>query len=101
MTYPTPTPTIHLPLLRFRSFPAEDGLVRLEYAKGKMAGGTVRARGTIDFRQPPGELNIDVTAEKLNVKQLPKDWTLPPGTAGTLSGDLRFRTSLDKVKKEK
>ena len=68
----------------------EDGLVRLEYARGKMAGGTVRARGTIDFRTPPGRLDLDVTAERLDVKRLPKGWALPPGTTGELSGELQL-----------
>jgi hypothetical protein len=96
---------VDLPAMKLRVVEAhgrltvEDGLVRLEYAKGKMAGGTVRAEGTIDFRTPPGQLDIGVTAQGLDVKRLPKGWALPKGTAGQLSGEFRFRHPLDGVAK--
>ena len=65
----------------------ENGVVTLTDVNGKTAGGTLRVDSKLDFAATPSVLTFDVTAQGLNIPQLPKTWGLPPLDAGQLEGD--------------
>ena len=71
-----------------------NGVVRLEDVSGTTANGEIRTSGTIDFLQPPGQLDLTVVAKSLDVASLPRSWSLPKGAQGKLSTKLSFRMPL-------
>jgi hypothetical protein len=64
----------------------EDGVVHLSDVQGRTAEGTIQANGVLNFRSHPTQLQFDVTAQHLDLRQLPRKWPLPPTVDGRLSG---------------
>jgi hypothetical protein len=65
----------------------DDKVVRLGDVRGQTAGGEVRTSADLDFRGKASRLEFKVHAAGLNVRQLPKSWSLPPQIEGKLDGD--------------
>jgi hypothetical protein len=64
----------------------EDGVVTLTEVKGHTAEGTIQTNGILNFRSQPTRLQFDLTAQRLELRQLPHKWPLPPAVDGRLSG---------------
>jgi hypothetical protein len=64
----------------------EDGVVHLTDVQGRAAEGTIRTNGVLNFRSQPAKLQFDLTAQRLDLRQLPHKWPLPPAVDGRLSG---------------
>ena len=63
----------------------EDEVIRLENVNGQTAGGEVHVNGQLDCRQTPSTLKFQVAAQRLNLRQLPESWSLPPWPMRTSS----------------
>jgi translocation and assembly module TamB len=64
----------------------EDGVAHLTEVQGRTAEGTIHTNGVLNFRSHPTQLQFDLTAERLDLRQLPHKWPLPPAVDGRLSG---------------
>jgi hypothetical protein len=64
----------------------EDGVVHLTDVQGHTAEGTLQTNGLLNFRSHPTKLQFDLTAHRLELRQLPHKWPLPPTVDGRLSG---------------
>ncbi|MFO0850532.1 MAG: AsmA-like C-terminal region-containing protein [Gemmataceae bacterium] len=73
--------------------------VELSGVTGHTADGQVKVDGTLDFRPDPSQLRFKVSAQGLDVKQLPKSWNLPQQIGGRLKGraDLTLAVGAGKV----
>lgn len=71
--------------------------VTLAGTRAELAGGVVTADGTCDFGPEPSALNLKVSADKLDIRQLPAEWKLPKDFEGKLKGqaDLALRIYAD------
>jgi hypothetical protein len=65
----------------------EDGVVHLTDVQGRTAEGTIQTNGILNFRSQPTKLQFDITAQRLDLRQLPHKWPLPPAVDGRLSGE--------------
>lgn len=72
----------------------EDNVVRLTDLTGRMASGTIRTDGTLDFQADPSVLAFDVKAEGLVLAQLPASWSLPKQIDGKLTGTANLKLTL-------
>ncbi len=51
-----------------------------------LAGGTISVDGDLDFGAEPTLVSLKVSAEKLDTRKLPPEWSLPKDFAGKLKG---------------
>jgi len=65
---------------------AEGQRITIEDGKAGLAGGTVRASGDLDFAPEPSRMTFQVSADGVDVRQLPAEWGLPPQITGKLRG---------------
>jgi hypothetical protein len=65
----------------------EDGVVHLTDVQGRTAEGTIQTNGVLNFRSQPAKLQFGITAQRLDLRQLPHKWPLPPAVDGRLSGE--------------
>jgi hypothetical protein len=61
---------------------------------GKAADGEVRLDSRMDFNSPTDTLRFMADLTNMDVRQLPKQWKLPPGIDGRLTGKLEFTVTL-------
>jgi hypothetical protein len=73
---------------------AEAGVVYLTDVHGKAADGDVRLDSRMDFSTRTDVLRFMADLSNLDVRQLPKEWRLPPAIDGRLSGKLEFTIAL-------
>lgn len=73
--------------------------VNLSGVSGRAADGQVKVDADLDFRPDPSQLRFKVSADKLDVKQLPKSWGLKDTLGGRLKGaaDLTLAVGNGKV----
>ncbi|VTS07000.1 AsmA-like C-terminal region-containing protein [Tuwongella immobilis] len=64
----------------------DDAVVSLKGMTGKTASGEIRADGVLNFRDEPNVLKLRVSANGLEVRQLPEAWGLPKNLSGQLKG---------------
>lgn len=71
--------------------------VKLTGARAELAGGSIAVDGDMDFGPEPSVMHLKVSAEKLDIKQLPAEWKLPKDFEGKLRGnaDLTLRIFSD------
>ena len=73
---------------------AEGSVVTLTDVRGKAAGGDVRLDSRMDFAGATDSLRFMADLTNLEVRQLPKQWKLPPGLDGRLTGKVEFNVLL-------
>lgn len=74
----------------------DDGMVRLDNLSGRSLGGTIAARGTLDFRQPASRFDLDLTLDKIDVTKTPASWQLGElGASGRLTGKARLLVAMN------
>jgi hypothetical protein len=73
---------------------AEGSVVTLTDVRGKAADGDVRLDSRMDFAGATDVLRFMADLYNLDVRQLPKQWKLPPGLDGRLSGKVEFVVTL-------
>jgi hypothetical protein len=73
---------------------AEAGVVTLTDVHGKAADGEVRLDSRMDFNHPTDTLRFAADLTNMDVRQLPKQWKLPSGIDGRLTGKLEFTVTL-------
>ncbi len=71
----------------------EDGIVHLRDLQAQAAGGSLRTDATMDFSGAGSVFLFNVKAEKLQTKQLPAKWGLPPWD-GRLSGQAHMEVAV-------
>lgn len=65
----------------------EDQLVMLREVRGKVATGDLHVTSAdLDYRNPITVMKFDLDGRRLNIRDLPARWKLPPGLGGKLSG---------------
>jgi hypothetical protein len=78
----------------------EDGLVKLDDVRGVAANGTVKTRGTLDFRdETTSTMSFGLQVERLRLQQLPRQWELPQQITGQINGaaDITVRVGPDGI----
>jgi hypothetical protein len=73
---------------------AEGPVVLLTDVRGKAAGGEVRLDSRMDFSGATDVLRFMADLTNLDVHQLPKQWRMPAGLDGQLSGKVEFTVTL-------
>ena len=73
---------------------AEGSVVTLTEVRGKAADGDVRLDSRMDFAGNADTLRFLADLTNLDVRQLPKQWRMPPNLAGRLSGKVQFTVTL-------
>ena len=73
---------------------AEGAVVTLTDVRGKAADGDVRLDSRMDFGGRTDVLRFLADLSNLNVTQLPKQWRLPAGLEGRLTGKVQFTVTL-------
>jgi hypothetical protein len=74
----------------------EDGVVSLAGINGKVAGGSLHVtRSDMDFRGEASRLTIQVSANRLNLRDLPPKWHLP-AVDGRMSGRAELTLAIEK-----
>jgi hypothetical protein len=69
----------------------EDKLVLLHEIRGRVADGELHLRtAELDYRNPTTQMNFDLEGRKLDIRQLPPKWKLPPALGGRLSGQAKL-----------
>jgi hypothetical protein len=71
--------------------------VTLAGTRAELASGTITVDGDYDFGSEPRIVHVTVSADKLDIRQLPKEWSLPEEFEGKLKGkaDLTLRIRSD------
>ncbi|WP_422925000.1 AsmA-like C-terminal region-containing protein [Singulisphaera sp. PoT] len=74
----------------------DDGVLRLESARGQALGGQVEANGSLDFGKTPPQVALDLTMIGIDVVKTPPSWQLKEAEiTGKLTGKVALRASLD------
>jgi hypothetical protein len=73
---------------------AEGAVVTLTDVRGKAADGDVRLDSRMDFAGRTDVLRFLADLSNLDVRQLPKQWRMPPGLDGRLTGKVQFTVTL-------
>jgi hypothetical protein len=73
---------------------AQGSVVTLTHVHGKAAGGDVRLDSRMDFGGRTDVLKFFADLTNLDVRQLPKQWRMPAGLEGRLSGKVQFTVTL-------
>lgn len=73
----------------------DGGRVRLAGLSGRAIGGTVSARGSLDFEQKPPKLDLTLDLAGVDVARTPKSWHLAEGgLTGKLTGQVHLLVAL-------
>jgi translocation and assembly module TamB len=74
----------------------ENGIIHAEEVHGGSIGGTISARGTLNFEVEPPRIDLDLDLSKVNVAETPKSWQLDEaGITGLLTGKVKLKAILD------
>lgn len=73
----------------------EDKVVRLDGVAGQAAGGEIRVPAAeLDFRTHTSKLSFRVGVDKLDMRKLPRSWSLPLRVTGKLTGKAELVLSI-------
>lgn len=73
----------------------ENAKVQLNQVEGRAIGGTIRARGALDFSQAPARFDLNLGLQKVDVARAPRSWQLDQlGATGRLTGEAHLKVAL-------
>ncbi|MBV9123282.1 MAG: hypothetical protein JO112_07995, partial [Planctomycetes bacterium] len=73
----------------------KDGLIQLRDVAGQAVGGTLELpRADLDFLHDPSKMAFEIHVNNLEMRQLPRSWSLPPQIEGRLTGQANLLVTL-------
>ncbi len=77
-----------------------DEVIEVHHVRGKTAGGTIQASGTLNFHDTPSRLDLKVGVEDVVIHDLPRTWDVPSFIDGKLTGNAKVVVTLKNGKAE-